>query len=439
MTNRPYYIFFFILLVATTTSISAQTTTKDSIEIHSVWAKRAIIEATHAYMKDYKLQSGNKLAKEEIEGIKQYELRFMRNLEDPALSIDSLPEADIRSLLNEKSWNKTRQNIFDKLVIKYKDHKNDPPKDLNYLFDHFTDQEGNIIDIGSNWKEVQNRINASYIEAIEETLSIEPKKNEAEPITTVNYSSQAKTKDHGIARTIILLLLGIIIGAFLTLYLGRRFTRIVKRAHAQRRTISEFKDDNKPYQSATGVSQQSLQKKQSLESAPLVDEGRGTSSSNSQIKELQSRIRQLERENDELRVMYAKSPSVHAREDLNSEKALIHQSVETQALQCLYFSMPSPDGSFNISNGVSSSDGQKYYKISYSDKSDRGELTFVPSSNDKYAINRLSSVLEPVCKITNIENQSGASRIEVLSAGKVHLSNSQWKIDPTNKVSIRLV
>ncbi len=122
----------------------------------------------------------------------------------------------------------------------------------------------------------------------------------------------------------------------------------------------------------------------------------------------------------------------------HNAKSQSFNSQPSKRITKLYFSMPESDGSFQLSNGESSNDGKKYFRIEFEDSSTKGELYYLSGDRDQRAINRLESYLKPVCEIENITNSSSATKIEVIQAGKVSLMNDSWVIDPENKIKIKL-
>lgn len=107
-------------------------------------------------------------------------------------------------------------------------------------------------------------------------------------------------------------------------------------------------------------------------------------------------------------------------------------------LRSIYFSMPSSDGSFQISHGATSNDGKKYFRIEFEESSTEGMLFYITGDRDQRAINRLESYLKPVCIIKNITNAGTASKIKLIQSGKVSRVNDRWIIDVNNKTKIEL-
>lgn len=107
-------------------------------------------------------------------------------------------------------------------------------------------------------------------------------------------------------------------------------------------------------------------------------------------------------------------------------------------LRTIYFTMPSSEGSFQISHGEASNDGKKYFKIEFEESSTKGELFYLSGDRDQRAINRLESYLKPVCIIKNITNAATATKIKLIHTGKVSRVNDRWVIDPNNKTKIEL-
>ena len=162
---------------------------------------------------------------------------------------------------------------------------------------------------------------------------------------------------------------------------------------------------------------------------------------------LERKVSQLEREKQvlldenielgkKIELLQPKKQSIEPKK--NSVNPTSYNSQPQRQLTKAYFSMPSGDGSFQISNGEPLNDGKKYFRIEFEEFSNRGELFYIPSERDQKAINRLESFLKPVCDIENISNASTATKIELIQSGKVSLINDSWVIDTNNKIKIKL-
>lgn len=454
-------VLFIIILTGFVQVSFAQIQFKDSIEAYNYWAKLGIIEATYAYMQDYILTVGEDKAKAEIVGKDKYLETFIQDID----SKEELPSfAQISELLNENSWSGAEKKLFNPLKTNFENKKI-----LNERFFNTTKPGSkDLVTVipgqynhNKHWNAKIKDILSKYNESLLSLKKEEPKVAESNPKPTnlENNQSQSEIKQSEEKsnrnpkqipwKTYLLygsiFIIGILIGGiFVFIITKNKIKSIVNEEDKRKYDDYSHAANNSPYLFGylSVVYFLHKQKDKYKKESESVNQNNGN-----RIGELERNIVQLEKEKKDLldeNIELGKKleqESIQKDENQAESHNAKSQDINNQFLKRitkLYFSMPESDGSFQLSNGESSNDGKKYFRIEFEDSSTKGELYYLSGDRDQRAINRLESYLKPVCEIENITNSSSATKIEVIQTGKVTLMNESWVIDPENKIKIKL-
>ena len=459
MTNKR--VVFIITLIGFVQFSFAQIQFNDSTEAYGYWAKKGVIEVIYAYMQDYVATVGEAKAKAEIVGKDKYFDEFIKDID----SKESLPTfTQISKFLKNNSWDGAEKTLFNPIKRNFEKRKT-----LDRIFFNCTKPSSDDLvtfipgqnNLNKHWNTKINEILSKYNESLLSLNKEQPKVVESnpEPTNFENNKPQTETKQpeekskknpKQIPWGIFLLygsflIAGIFIGGRIVFSISKRKIKAIINAGNESkykdylyadnerkflfgylRVVSflqkqkdKYKIESKSLNQNNSTKTDYLEQKISL----LEKEKRDLLNKNIELNnKLEQKATQKKESNAESH--YAKSESFNSQNQKNTSK--------------LYFSMPESDGSFQISNGESSNDGKKYFRIEFKESSTKGELFYLSGDRDQRSINRLESYLKPVCEIENIANSSTATRIELIQSGKVTLINDSWVIDPANKVKIKL-
>lgn len=451
----------FIILTGFVQASIAQIQFKDSTEAYNYWAKRGIIEVTYAYMQDYILTVGEDKAKAEKIGKDKYFEQFLKDIDSKKL----LPEfTQISTLLENNSWSGAEKKLFSPLITNFENKTTLDGKFFNTTKPGSEDLVTVIPgqnNLNQNWNSKIDEILSNYNESLLSLKKEEPKVTESNPKPNnlennqpQSEIKQSKEKTYRNPKQIpwqtfflygVIFIIGILIGGiFVFIITKNKIKSIVNEEDKRKYDDYSHAANNSPYLFSylSVVYFLHKQKDKYKKESESVNQNNGN-----RISELERNIVQLEKEKkvllDENIELGKKLEQESIQKDENQAEShnAKSQNINNQPLNRitkLYFSMPESDGSFQLSNGESSNDGKKYFRIEYEDSSTKGELYYLSGDRDQRAINRLESYLKPVCEIESITNSSSATKIEVIQTGKVTLMNESWVIDPENKIKIKL-
>jgi len=442
--NRIILLFF--LLVGIVKISTSQAQFNDSAEVYNYWAKRGLIEATYAYMQDYIKTVGEGKAQAELVSKNMYYEQFIKDID----SKNNLPEFNqISGFLKSNSWSSAEKTLFKPLIMNF-----EAKNTLDSLFFDCKKPGSNVLatvipgyeNENYFWDETKQEIIKKYIYSLN---SLQNEKQKLSDKKTNTFSAENKTgklsKDIEMRQNetltdlyyntyfqwfmifIVSVLVGFIIGnIWVKNQVKKRIIKIEK---------DEIHEDELGYSFLGIVYNLKKMDKSKLSNFSKIDQMK------TKISRLEDENKSLLDENlnlrDELELLSLKNKKNKAEINLgNSESS--NSNISSKNFTKLYFSMPEVNGSFLITNGETSNDGKKYYKIEYEEASNHGEIFYLTSERDQRAINRLESYLKPVCIIENITNATSAKKIELLKSGVVTRLNNYWIIDPDNKIVIRL-
>jgi hypothetical protein len=171
----------------------------------------------------------------------------------------------------------------------------------------------------------------------------------------------------------------------------------------------------------------------------LREVSRKLEKNNQNLKNHQSRVEALEKENGKLRNLVKNSGNVQkpSTPEINQgegKKQLI-MTHRNRSIS-LYFSIPEADGSFYAEKGESVPDDRKFYRIIYAADSETGELNFISGHYDQKAIENIDYYLVPVCEVENISQRNSASKVFQKEAGRVVKISGKWVTDKKIKVKL---
>lgn len=129
------------------------------------------------------------------------------------------------------------------------------------------------------------------------------------------------------------------------------------------------------------------------------------------------------------------------KDTLRNSKDYFNIESKDSNLKTFYFSMPESDGTFEISNGDEEDNGRPYYKIQFSERSSKGELSYISRGRDKRAINRYEAYLKPVCEIESLDNYmqlESSDKVVQIESGEVIHYGSRWVVNPDKKIKIKV-
>jgi len=162
---------------------------------------------------------------------------------------------------------------------------------------------------------------------------------------------------------------------------------------------------------------------------------------NQALKNNQSRIAGLEKENRELHDALKNSGNLQISSSKTRSDADIIPKEQIQesktAITSLFFSIPETDGSFYMEKGETVKDDRKFYRIVSAGEGETGELYFVSGRYDPKAIENIDYYLMPVCEVENISERNNASRVIQKEAGSVVKISGKWMTN--KKVKVKLI
>ncbi|MFW5982970.1 MAG: hypothetical protein ACOCQ4_00600 [bacterium] len=451
----------FIILTGFVQASIAQIQFKDSTSVYKYWAKRGVIEATYSYMQDYVVTVGEADAKSEIVGKNKYLKTFIQDID----SKEELPSfSQISKLLNENSWRGAEKKLFNPLKTNF---ENKAPLNTSFFSctkpgsDELVTSIPRHNNINEHWnakiKEILSKYNESLLtlkKGEEKVGERNPKPNNVENKKTQSEIGQPEVKLNINPKQIpwktfllygSIFIIGILIGGILIFIITKnKIKSIVNEEDKTKYNNYLHAANNSPYlfgylRVVYFLHKQKDKYKKDIES---VNQNNG-----SRVGELERKIAQLVKEKKNLldkNIELGKKleqESIQKGENQTESHSVNSHNFNYQAskkISKIYFSMPESDGSFQLSDGESSNDGKKYFKIEFEESSTKGELFYLSGDRDQRAINQIEDFLKPVCEIENITNSSTATRIILIQSGKVTLINDSWVIDPENKIKIKL-
>ena len=400
----------------------------DSIYHH--WAKRGVIEATYAYMKDY-AQRDKPLSQSEKDALNRYDVEFLKT--NRAILDSDLDK--ISSFLENNSWPSTNRKIFKVLRKKYENNK---PLEKSFF------DLPRIDNTYSNWNEKVKEIVGGYAKNTSEATDSRIRVSKSKPRTSITDANN-RNLDVQDSRWnanwvnyllyIIMLLLGISIGV---ISVNRRLERRVF-------SILNYEDgiNKRKYDPQLGLVKavQILNKHKKDYAEDCSKFKKEIQKLNDKLKETENQKDEFHKENIELeKKIEENNIGVSIQQDIEREKTEEKSNLKATANQInkLFFSIPDIDGNFNNIHGQWSNDSKKYYKIEFEENSKSGLIEFMSSEKDKRAIKRNEVFLEPVCDIENPDEDDVATKIKVLKSGIVNFIDGKWVIDKDNKIKVRL-
>ena len=406
----------------------------DSTTYHH-WAKRGVVEATYAYMKDY-AQRDKPLRQSEEDALNRYDIEFLKT--NRAISDDDLDK--ISSFLKNNSWPSTNKKIFNVLRKRY---DNNRPLGKSFF------DLPRIDSTYSNWNKKVKEIISGYAESTSEAIDDKIKVPKSTPRTSITdtnnrnqdvQDSRSDTNGGNYFLHITMLLFGILIGVII----------IKRRIKSQVFSIL----NNEDYENSRSLNQKKYNPNlgliEGIKTFRKRKENYKTSSETleKKVEKLKYEIETLEEKNKEtnnentrlknqVNLNKTESISFQVTENDKVESENISE-VKREQITSIFFSIPDNNGSFNINNSENFDDGRKYYKVDYEKDSDKGSILFVSSNKDKRAIREFETFLESVCDIENPEEADVASKVEVLKTGIVNFIDGRWVIDKNNKIKVKL-
>ncbi len=423
----------------------AQKDLTDSAKTCEYWSKRGVIEVVYAYMNDYiNTVTDSLLPKEKIKdctkeknGINEYEKQFITPLEKMGIEELSSKLNEVSSFLKNNNWSGAEKNVLQPLLINLRE-KNKLDNDFFSTLKPAGNEKSTVIPGYSNkmtnWNETVKRIISHYNEDLNKLKTKlkeeETKSGTSNPtIAPVSGGASNPAVAEGQNWKFVLLI------GFLSFLIGMLITFFIIKSR-----IYYLLDDDK--ETCKNSVQQGLFSFLSMVS--LLKERKDYYKN--RVTELLNKNEELEKkpksENDttsKTNIDNVENEQLAVNTDDSSKSIERDISKEDDNKSISYFSIPENDGRFIIEKGEQNNDGSKYYKIVSKISSDKGDLFYISSTQDKRAINRIDSYLIPVCDIDNINNAENASKIEVLKNGKVIKTADSWVIDTNHKVKIKLV
>ena len=385
---------------------SQQNSPKDSSEVYDYWGKRGIIEVVYCYMEAYIDDKNTKNPKNEIEGKNKYSEEFIKEIDKK----DSLPKFDeISDLLKNNSWEDTKKKLF----VPLKDNF----EAKNSFKEIFCNNKTNLFI--NKYKTLDDKIGKillNYNKAITE-LKKNPSTEKQTWFKPLIYGSFLLT-----------LLTGLIIGGWLIyIILRNKIYSILNESEEKKECSSKY-----------SKAKQFFGFKYLFKCIfkciyPVYDLKEKNKSLEKELeKELETHKKELDkRKKDESEKRQNKIEG-----NTSSNHKNIYKVKEQPKKVAIFFTMPESDGSFQVLNGKSLYDRKRYFRVEHTEASNRGDLFFIYEEGDQRVINRSESYLKPVCDIVNISKTS--TKIELVREGKVFLEGDRWRIDPDNKIKIKL-
>jgi len=227
-----------------------------------------------------------------------------------------------------------------------------------------------------------------------------------------------------------LLLLGFIIGCIFTYFiLKKQIYYILDRE--KERYLSELHASEKYFPKWLGIIEiLKRSKDQYKKEMQMVN-----NQSQLTIDNLKKKLIELVQENETIKAKL----NTDKEETLKSHTDDFITPTTSSKFKTVFFSLPDDGGRFKVENGKKHNDGNNFYKIEHEENNSYGILHFISSELDLRAIERIQGYLLPVCEIVNFSDRIRASKINVLTPGKVIIKNDHWVVDPNNKVKIKLI
>jgi len=447
-----------LLIVGFVQMSFAQIHLKDSTEAYNYWAKRGVIEVVYAYMNDYIITVGETKAKDEISGKDKYYNEFIIGID----SKENLPAFnEISAILKANSWGGAEKKVFTPLTHSF---ENKTPLSKNFFNCKKPGSDDLVTTIpgyqnnSENWNTAITKIISKYNETLsefeKEKLRISSNEN-SKPVSFENSVPQSEELIQDVSpkrqkkeipwKSFLIygsfVLIGFFVGGMLLFLITKNKIKSILEGKYYE-YLNAHDNESRFLFGYLSVVFFLHKRKVFYENKTKSNKNVGFDTTN-----LERKVSQLEREKQvlldenielgkKIELLQPKKQSIEPEK--NSVKPTSNNSQPQRQLTKAYFSMPSGDGSFQISNGEPLNDGKKYFRIEFEEFSNRGELFYIPSERDQKAINRLESFLKPVCDIENISNASTATKIELIQSGKVSLINDSWVIDTNNKIKIKL-
>lgn len=403
---------FIIILIEFVQVSFAQIQFKDSTKAYNYWAKRGVIEATYSYVQDQE-----KVSFDEKQGKELFKQKFVDN--KTTSNYDS-----ISSFLKSNNWENTAEFVFQPLDSNYKNKVT-----LDTAFFEIKAKDGSNYSSG-RWKETIKDIIGKYNNSIN-NIDLKQLQNKTNQGQTQKVNRDPKKIDWN--KFLFLggiFIVGVLIGSVLIVLITKNRIKSIINEEGKEEYDNYLHEANNSQQLPRYLptylrvvyylhKQKNKYKKES-------------ETANRNNNELEKQKKELSDKNSELA---NKLKENKRKSEIDSDTSF---RPPTKKITEIYFSIPESDGSFQISNGETYDDGQKYFKIEPGESSAKGELFYLSGDRDQRAINRLESYLKPVCDIGNITNSSSATKIELIHSGKVSRLNDRWVIDPDNKIKIKL-
>lgn len=414
---------------------SGQFNFQDSSEVYNYWVKRGITEMVFIYMEDVNDKKGTLLAGEK-RGMDDYATNFT---DIEFRDVEKVKEnfSKIKEFLDKNSWGNTSKFVFEPLKEKFEKRVK-----LDTTFFKIPANEGGEY-TSENWAKKSNEIVNNYYNQLRKLERVNQENN------SLNEEATTETIEKGIPLIkkffkfhnweqiiggILIFFMGLFLGGILLYFISKKKINVLLEGE-RKEYMNLLKSKNVKF----GIKYIGIVYILKLRKDHYKAE---FEKKNLEINNVGNQLETLQKENLKLAEALANKKDTITK---NTAERTIQTTREWDIKNedketCkLFFSMPESEGYFIASNGELSNDGRKYFKIEYHEKSDHGQLFYLPGERDKRAINRLESYLKPVCEIENILNADKATSINFISPGKVVLIDNHWVIDPKYKLKIKLV
>lgn len=395
-------MFFFVAHM----SVFSQPTFKDSTEVYRYWAKRAIIEVVYAYMQNWASTSPSNQGY--LESIQLYRQVFIENIDGKNLKEINGKFSELSKFLIDNNWEETERKLLAPLDSSLKINK---PLTVDFF------------SISENLDTLHLQTARKAIRSYDSTLAkltIVPNKL-PRPDTShkqLFLSRLYRLAGMALVQFIVIFLAGILVGFLIAnFFIAGRINAFLN--HESSDFNSEFSE----------TSDKSIALLNVLSLLQFYRDRRD---------HYKGKVQKLERELSIKRYdllkekQYAISiPSVGPRE-IQPVVTSIAEEKTTKA----YFTIPSPDGTFNVSIGKDAQETISMYCIETSNKTEPVGF-FISGAFDKRAIENLDYYLMPVCDIQNVNDRQHAMKIVMIEPGLFYQSGDVWKV--IKKIKVKLV
>jgi len=421
-----------VLFLGISFHLNGQTSFRDTSEVYHYWAKRGIIEMIYAYMEDVESQDTN-----DRKGQDNYKIKFIDNIDQKDKSQIDQDFENLLSFLRSNYWPTTAEQILIPLRNNY--------QVLNSIDNTFFQINGSghvyrekglkcyqtQAIVISEYRAAKQSVIGKIVEEVD-IIAATPSEISSTDSNVVDPDIQTPVgiRSKMILFCIVFFLVGIITSYFSIYFIFKKQIHYIL-CREKEKYLSELHTAERYFPKWLGMIEVLKKNKdQYKKEMQMVN-----NQSQLTIDNLKKKLIELVQENETIKAKL----NTDKEEILKSHTDNLITPTTSSKFKTVFFSLPDDGGRFKVENGKKHNDGNNFYKIEHEENNSYGILHFISSDLDQRAIERIQGYLLPVCEIVNFSDRIKASKIKVLTSGKVIIKNDHWVVDPNNKIKIKLI